>query len=122
MTTNNTAAIHITILGSGTCVPSLTRSACAVLMTVGASQLLFDIGPGTMRRLLEAGVHFGHCFRSPSWTISSRRERLILNQLLVNSRWFSCILAITHIEELKDMFNVRIEVEKTGEGSTITIA
>jgi ribonuclease BN (tRNA processing enzyme) len=25
-------------------------------MTVGASQLLFDIGPGTMRRLLEAGV------------------------------------------------------------------
>jgi exonuclease SbcC len=34
---------------------------------------------------------------------------------------FSCILAITHIEELKDAFNVRIEVEKTGEGSTITI-
>jgi exonuclease SbcC len=34
---------------------------------------------------------------------------------------FSCILAITHIEELKDTFNVRIEVEKTGEGSTISI-
>ncbi len=57
MTTNSTAAIHVTVLGSGTCVPSLTRSACAVLMTVGTSHLLFDIGPGSMRRLLEAGVH-----------------------------------------------------------------
>ena len=34
---------------------------------------------------------------------------------------FSCILAITHIEELKDAFNVRIEVEKTGEGSEIRV-
>jgi exonuclease SbcC len=34
---------------------------------------------------------------------------------------FACILAITHIEELKDAFNVRIEVEKTGEGSEITV-
>jgi exonuclease SbcC len=34
---------------------------------------------------------------------------------------FSCILAITHIEELKNAFNVRIEVEKTAAGSTITI-
>jgi exonuclease SbcC len=34
---------------------------------------------------------------------------------------FSCILAITHIEELKNAFNVRIEVEKTPEGSEITI-
>jgi exonuclease SbcC len=34
---------------------------------------------------------------------------------------FSCILAITHIEELKNVFNVRIEVEKTAQGSEITI-
>ena len=34
---------------------------------------------------------------------------------------FACILAITHIEELKNAFNVRIEVEKTAEGSEITI-
>jgi exonuclease SbcC len=32
---------------------------------------------------------------------------------------FSCILVITHIEELKDAFNVRIEVTKTEEGSEI---
>ncbi len=46
--------IIVTILGSGTCVPSLKRSACAVLMEVGRERLLFDSGPGTMRRLLEA--------------------------------------------------------------------
>jgi ribonuclease BN (tRNA processing enzyme) len=53
MTAHNTG-IKVTILGSGTCVPSLKRSSCSVLMQVGASKLLFDSGPGTMRRLLEA--------------------------------------------------------------------
>jgi len=48
--------IAVTILGSGTCVPSLARSASAVLMETGQKRLLFDIGPGTMRRLLETGV------------------------------------------------------------------
>ncbi len=57
MTNERTNAIGVTVLGSGTCVPSLTRSACALLMTVGASRLMFDVGPGSMRRLLEAGVH-----------------------------------------------------------------
>jgi len=46
----------VTILGSGTCVPSLTRSACSVLVQTGEEKILFDVGPGTMRRLLEAGV------------------------------------------------------------------
>ena len=50
----NQSGIKVTILGSGTCVPSLARSSCSVLMQVGASKILFDSGPGTMRRLLEA--------------------------------------------------------------------
>ena len=50
----STSGITITILGSGTCVPSLARSSCSVLMQTGGSRLLFDSGPGTMRRLLEA--------------------------------------------------------------------
>ena len=49
----NKSGITVTILGSGTCVPSLKRSSCSVLMQIGASRLLFDSGPGTMRRLLE---------------------------------------------------------------------
>ncbi len=48
------SGITVTILGSGTCVPSLQRSSCSVLMQIGATRLLFDSGPGTLRRLLEA--------------------------------------------------------------------
>jgi len=46
----------VTILGSGTCVPSLSRSACSVLIESGHTRLLLDTGPGTMRRLLETGT------------------------------------------------------------------
>ena len=46
----------VTILGSGTCVPSLKRSSCSVLMELGETKLLFDSGPGTMHRLLKAGI------------------------------------------------------------------
>ena len=52
--TSDKAGINVTILGSGTCVPALQRSSCSVLMRIGANRLLFDSGPGTMRRLLEA--------------------------------------------------------------------
>jgi len=48
--------LAVTILGSGTCVPSLTRSACAVLVETGAARVVLDCGPGTMRQLLAAGV------------------------------------------------------------------
>lgn len=47
---------QITILGSGTCVPSLTRNPCSFLVKTGGENLLFDCGPGTMRRLLEIDV------------------------------------------------------------------
>jgi ribonuclease BN (tRNA processing enzyme) len=59
--------IKITIIGSGTCVPSLKRSSCSVLMETGESKLLFDSGPGTMRRLLEADTEIldlSHLFYS----------------------------------------------------------
>ena len=45
----------VTILGSGTCVPSLVRSSCSAMITTGNARILLDCGPGTMRRLLEAG-------------------------------------------------------------------
>lgn len=46
----------VTIIGSGTCVPSLARSSCSVMIETGGRKLLLDSGPGTMRRLLEAGT------------------------------------------------------------------
>ena len=48
--------MKITILGSGTCVPSLQRSSCSVLIEINKTVLVLDSGAGTMRRLLEAGV------------------------------------------------------------------
>lgn len=53
---SNDDKLSVTILGSGTCVPSLKRSSCSALMRTGGNLLLFDSGVGTMRRLLEAGV------------------------------------------------------------------
>lgn len=47
--------IRVTILGSGTCVPSLTRSSCSVLIEHRDAHFLLDVGPGTMAQLLKAG-------------------------------------------------------------------
>jgi ribonuclease BN (tRNA processing enzyme) len=52
----NSDKLSVTILGSGTCVPSLKRSSCSVLIRTGISILVLDSGAGAMRRLLEAGV------------------------------------------------------------------
>ncbi len=46
----------LTILGSGTCVPSLVRNPCSVLIEIDGAKLLFDSGAGTMKRLLETGT------------------------------------------------------------------
>ncbi len=47
---------RVVFLGSGTVVPSLRRSSCSVLIEQGESKLVLDLGAGTMKRLLEAGV------------------------------------------------------------------
>lgn len=46
--------MQATILGSGTCVPSLNRSSCSAVISFDEGVFLLDAGPGTMRRLLEA--------------------------------------------------------------------
>ncbi len=48
--------MKLTILGSGTAVPSLRRASPSSLLTVNGLKLLIDCGPGTLRRLLEIGV------------------------------------------------------------------
>ncbi len=48
--------LNIAVLGSGTCVPSLRRSSCALYCGSGNSGLVFDLGPGTMRRLTHIDV------------------------------------------------------------------
>ena len=48
------------------------------------------------------------------------RERLV-EALTAIQEDFACILVITHIEELKDLFPARIEVTKTAEGSVFQL-
>lgn len=50
--------IHLTILGAGTGVPMPQRSPAGVLIQIGATPLLFDLGPGTIPRLDAAGVSY----------------------------------------------------------------
>lgn len=52
----NKSDIAVTILGSGTCVPSLDRSTSSVLVEIKDAKILIDCGPGTIRRLLENGT------------------------------------------------------------------
>ncbi len=47
--------MRITILGSGTCVPSLRRSSPGLLLQSDAANILCDTGPGTLRQLLHTG-------------------------------------------------------------------
>ncbi len=50
--------MELTILGSGCGIPSLERSAPGVLIRIKDQPLLFDSGPGTLVRLLKAGVDY----------------------------------------------------------------
>jgi len=48
--------MHITILGSGTCVPSLERSAACIRIVSDTTTVLLDTGPGSLRQMLMAGT------------------------------------------------------------------
>jgi ribonuclease Z len=66
--------MRIRLLGTGTPTPSLKRMSSGYLVETGERKILFDFGPGTYHRLLEAGVkpvqvtdvffthlHYDHC-------------------------------------------------------------
>ena len=48
--------LRLKLLGTGTCIPSLTRGSAAYLVSAAGREILVDAGPATVRRLLE----FGH--------------------------------------------------------------
>lgn len=48
--------MDITIIGSGTAVPSLSRSSPCVLVRSEETTIVCDTGPGALRQLLKAGV------------------------------------------------------------------
>jgi ribonuclease BN (tRNA processing enzyme) len=50
--------MEITILGSGTCVPSLKRGSPGLIVRIREKVLLFDSGTGTLERMLKMGVTY----------------------------------------------------------------
>src|SRR3989338_6221542 len=57
--------MRLTILGSGTAAPLLSRNCAGYLVESGKKKLLFDSGAGTIRRLLEVKADLfdiGHIF------------------------------------------------------------
>ena len=50
--------MELTILGSGTCVPSLKRGSPGLLLKVNNKYIILDFGAGGLRRLLEIGVTY----------------------------------------------------------------
>jgi ribonuclease BN (tRNA processing enzyme) len=70
--------MKVTLLGTGTPAPSLTRQSSGYLIDVAGDVLVFDHGPGAHQRLLEAGrrsvevthaffshLHYDHCIDYP---------------------------------------------------------
>lgn len=66
--------MKITLLGTGTPTPSLKRMSSGYMVEIGDDTILFDHGPGTYHRMMEAGVravdithiffshlHYDHC-------------------------------------------------------------
>jgi len=49
--------LKITLLGTGTPAPSLTRQSSGYLIEIGDDVIVMDHGPGAAHRLLEAGCH-----------------------------------------------------------------
>lgn len=66
--------MKVTLLGTGTPIPSLKRSSSGYMVEIGADSILLDHGPGAFQRLMQAGkkaqdithvflshLHFDHC-------------------------------------------------------------
>ena len=78
-------SIRLTLLGTGTPTPLLHRAGSSYLVTLGEETLLFDCGPGCVRRLLENGVsptHITHLFLT-----HLHYEHCVDYGYLVLSRW-----------------------------------
>jgi ribonuclease BN (tRNA processing enzyme) len=52
------ANLELTVLGSGTCAPTLQRSTASYFLRMGDLNVLIDVGFGSIRRMMEAGIDY----------------------------------------------------------------
>jgi len=50
--------LQLVVLGSGTCAPTLKRSTACYYVHINGQHILLDIGFGSIRRMLEAGIDY----------------------------------------------------------------
>ncbi len=50
--------MRLTVLGSGSCVPSLKRGASGILLQASGQNILIDMGLGTLHKLLQLGITY----------------------------------------------------------------
>jgi len=55
--------MEVVILGSGTAAPYVKRGGPGILIRIGGENLLFDIGPGSLRSLAKAGISISEIHR-----------------------------------------------------------
>ncbi|CAN2040273.1 ribonuclease Z [Candidatus Magnetomoraceae bacterium gMMP-15] len=114
-------ALNVTILGSGTCVPSLKRSSCSVLVETKKAKILLDSGPGTMKRLLEVGVsiweithiyyshfHPDHTGELVSFLFSTKYPKILRNSPITITAGTGFI---KFYDMLRDIYGSWIELE-----------
>ncbi|MDD3156263.1 MAG: MBL fold metallo-hydrolase [Candidatus Pacebacteria bacterium] len=50
--------MKLTIIGSGTCVPTVKRGSPANYLQIGKKKILVDCGPGTVRQIVNAKIDY----------------------------------------------------------------
>jgi ribonuclease BN (tRNA processing enzyme) len=119
--------MKLTILGSGTCEPSLRRSSSANFLKIKDKNILVDCGSGTLKRLIEAGqdykeidfiflTHFhddhiaevNSIIAALSWTpnFTRKKELLLIGPIGLKER---CDNGIFKIETEPNTFKVKVE-------------
>ena len=92
--------MRLTVLGSGTAVPVPDRFPAGYLVERGASKVLVDCGPGSLRRLAQAGVspaeldavllthyHTDHCADLAALLFALRSPHLRARPPLTRTLW-----------------------------------
>jgi ribonuclease BN (tRNA processing enzyme) len=58
-----TYLMELIVLGSGTAIPLNSRASPSLALRIGGELILFDMGPGTIRQLMKAGLNPAHIRR-----------------------------------------------------------
>jgi len=127
--------MKLTILGSGTCVPSVKRASPGLFLEENKLKILIDCGPGALRQIVKAGkdykdidlvllnhLHTDHVsdlfalIQALSWTPDlgskdnyfHRKEDLYIYAAKGFKKWFNSIQKINKVYPRFNTFNIKV--------------